>query len=127
MDFIRHGLSVGIERSNNHYYLYIKAIGKLTHEDYEIIAPMIDSALEGIKDPEIVVLIDGSEFEGWELRAAWDDFKLGIKHGDEFKKVAVVGNKKWLQVGSNIGSWLISGTVRQFDDKNTALEWLLTN
>ena len=125
MDLLRHGLSVGIERSDNHYYLYIKAIGKLTHEDYEIIVPMIEGALNGIKDPNIIALIDGSEFEGWELRAAWDDFKLGLKHGSEFKKVAVVGNKKWLQVGSKIGSWLISGRVRQFEDNNTALQWLL--
>jgi hypothetical protein len=125
MDFVRHGLSVGMERSNDHYYLYIKVTGKLTHKDYEIIVPMIDSALEGIKDPDIIALIDGSEFEGWELRAAWDDFKLGLKHGKEFKKVAIVGNKKWLQVGSKIGSWLISGKVRQFEDSTEALEWLL--
>ena len=125
MDFVRHGLSVGMERSNDHYYLYIKVTGKLTHKDYEIIVPMIDSALEGIKDPDIIALIDGSEFEGWELRAAWDDFKLGLKHGKEFKKVAIVGNKKWFQVGSKIGSWLISGKVRQFEDSTEALEWLL--
>ncbi len=125
MDLIRHGLSVGMERWNNHYYLYIKAIGKLTHKDYEIIVPMLDNALEGIKDPDIVALIDGSEFEGWELRAAWDDFKLSLKHGNEFKKVAVVGNKKWLQVGSKVGSWLISGSVRQFEDIPTALDWLV--
>ncbi|MDW3095020.1 MAG: STAS/SEC14 domain-containing protein [Gammaproteobacteria bacterium] len=125
MDLLRHGLSVGIERSDNNYYLYIKAIGKLTHEDYGIIVPMIEGALEGIKDPNIIALIDGSEFEGWEIRAAWDDFKLSLKHGSEFKKVAVIGNKKWLQVGSKIGSWLISGRVRQFEDNNTALQWLL--
>jgi len=125
MDYVRHGLSVGMERSNDHYYLYIKVTGKLTHKDYEIIVPVIDSALEGIKDPDIIALIDGSEFEGWELRAAWDDFKLGLKHGKEFKKVAIVGNKKWLQVGSKIGSWLISGKVRQFEDSTEALEWLI--
>jgi hypothetical protein len=124
VDFVRHGLSVGMERSNNRYYLYLKAIGKLTHEDYETIVPIIESALERVEDPDIIALIDGSEFEGWELRAAWDDFKLGLKHGNEFKKVAVISNKKWLQVGSKIGSWLISGKVRQFEDRTTALEWL---
>ena len=54
MDIVRHGFSVGIERSSNHYYLYIKAIGKLTHEDYKVIVPMIENALEGISDPDIV-------------------------------------------------------------------------
>lgn len=125
MDLVRHGLSIGMERSNNHYYLNIKVIGKLTHSDYEIITPMLDNALEGINDPDILALIDGSEFEGWELRAAWDDFKLGLKHGNEFKKVAIVGSKKWLQIGSKIGSWLISGNVRQFEEMEPALDWLL--
>jgi hypothetical protein len=125
MSLIRHGLSIGIERLNSHYYLYIKAVGKLTHKDYEIITPMIDSALAEVQDPNVIALIDGSDFEGWELRAAWDDFKLGLKHGNEFKKVAVVGNKQWLQVGSKIGSWLISGKIRQFEEMEPALDWLL--
>ena len=86
---------------------------------------MLENALEGIKDPDIIALIDGSQFEGWELRAAWDDFKLSLRHGKEFKKVAIVSNKKWLQVGSKIGSWLISGNVKQFEELEAALDWLL--
>ena len=49
MDIIRHGLSIGIERVNNEFFLSLKATGKLTHEDYEKINPMIDSTLEGVK------------------------------------------------------------------------------
>jgi len=67
----------------------MKAIGKLTHEDYEVITPLIDSALEGISDAKINMLIDGTQMEGWEPRAAWDDFKMGIKHGKEFSKIAI--------------------------------------
>jgi len=29
-----------------------------------------------------------TELQGWELRAAWDDFKIGLKHGGDFEKVA---------------------------------------
>ncbi len=125
MHYQRHGLSVGIERSYNHYYLYVKAIGKLTHNDYQTITPFIDGALDNVTQPNMFVLIDGTEFEGWDLRAAWDDFKLGHKHAHEFKKVAIVGNKKWLQIGAQIGSWLISGHARKFDEIEPALEWLL--
>ena len=85
---------------------------------------MIDSALEGIKSPKINVFVDGSELEGWELRAAWDDFKLGLKHGGEFDKVAIFGNKKWQEYLAKIGSWFISGEVKYFDDANEALRWI---
>jgi len=124
MKIIRHGLSIGIERVNNEFFLSLKATGKLTHEDYEKINPMIDSALQGIKDPNIKVFIDGSEFEGWELRAAWDDFKLGLKHGNNFDKIAIFGNKKWQEYSAKIGTWFISGDVKYFEDADEALTWL---
>ena len=124
MKIIRHGLSIGIERVNNEFFLSLKATGKLTHEDYEKINPMIDSALEGVKDPNIKVFIDGSEFEGWELRAAWDDFKLGLKHGNNFDKIAIFGNKKWQEYTAKVGSWFISGEVKYFEDADEALTWL---
>ena len=124
MSITRHGLSIGIEKVGNDFFLSLKAIGKLTHEDYEKINPMIDSALEGITDPKIKVFIDGSELEGWELRAAWDDFKLGLKHGGEFSKIAIFGNKKWQEYSAKIGSWFISGDVEYFEDADKALTWL---
>ena len=124
MNVIRHGLSIGIERVDNEFFLSLKAVGKLTHEDYNKINPMIDSALEGIKDPKVKVFIDGSELEGWELRAAWDDFRLGLKHGGEFDKVAIFGNKKWQEYTAKIGSWFISGEVKYFDGADEALSWL---
>ena len=87
----RHGLSIGIERINSDLFLTLKAVGTLQHSDYEVIVPMIDSALAGVKDAKLKVFFDGTEWEGWELRAAWDDLKLGLKHGREFKKSGYFG------------------------------------
>jgi len=124
MSVTRHGLSIGIERVDSEFFLSLKATGKLTHADYQKINPMIDSALEGVKDPQIKAFIDGSELQGWELRAAWDDFKLGLKHGNEFSKIAIFGNKKWQEYTAKIGSWFISGEVKFFEDSDQALAWL---
>jgi len=122
----RHGLSIGMESVGSEFFLTLKAIGKLTHEDYKIITPMIDSALEGVKKPKIKALIDGTELEGWELRAAWDDFKLGLKHGSQFEKIAIYGNKNWQEIAAKVGSWFISGEVKYFDEYYGAVEWLDT-
>ncbi|MCP4335961.1 MAG: STAS/SEC14 domain-containing protein [Gammaproteobacteria bacterium] len=124
MTITRHGLSIGIESMGSEVFLCLKAQGKLTHEDYETITPMIDSALSSVKEPKVKVLIDGTEMEGWELRAAWDDFKLGLKHGNEFDKIAIYGNKNWQEIAARVGSWFISGEARYFENQQQALDWL---
>lgn len=124
METKRHGLSVGIERVGDEFFLSLKAQGKLTHEDYETINPLVDYALEGIKDPKIKAFIDGSELEGWTLHAAWDDFKFGLKHGNEFEKIAIFGNKKWQEGSSKLASWFVSGEVKFFNDADDAFAWL---
>ena len=120
----RHGLSIGIERTGDDFFLSIKAQGKLTHRDYEKMTPMIDSALAEVKQPKVKMFIDGTELEGWETRAAWDDLKIGLKHGNEFEKIAIYGNKKWQEVSAKIGRWFLSGEVKYFENENEAITWL---
>lgn len=124
MSNIRHGLSIGIESVNSNIFLSLKAVGKLTHEDYKTITPMIDAALNSVREPKVKVLIDGTEMEGWEPRAAWDDFRLGLKHGNAFEKIAIYGNKSWQEIAAKIGSWFVSGEVRYFASCDEALAWL---
>lgn len=124
MQITKHGLAIGFERVNNDFILTLKAEGKLTHEDYGTITPFIDSALSAVEHPNVKVFIDGTELDGWEPRAAWDDFKLGLKHGNAFEKVAIYGNKGWQEKVSKIASWFISGEVKYFEDQQEALRWL---
>jgi len=125
MKSYRHGLSIGIERINSNFFLSFKAIGKLTHEDYETITPMIDNALDGIEEPKIKAFVDCIDFEGWDLQAAWDDLKLGLKHGNEFEKIAILANNNnLLEYGSKIASWFIHGEVKYFENLDEAMNWL---
>ncbi|MGB1199344.1 MAG: STAS/SEC14 domain-containing protein [Thalassotalea sp.] len=124
MNIVKHGLSIGIERVNQDVFLAIKAVGKLTHADYEAISPMINSALSQVKHPEVNVLIDGTELKGWEARAVWDDFRLLLKHNNKFRKVAIYGNKNWQETLSKVGAWFISGEVEYFSDQQEAFNWL---
>ena len=124
MNIVRRGLSIGIERTGLDFYMTLKVTGKLTHDDYEVMVPMLESAIAGIEHPEIKALIDATELEGWEMRAAWDDLKLGLKHGREFKKIALLGNRNWQKYASKIGSWFVSGDIKYFEDAKQALDWL---
>ena len=124
MSIQRHGITIGIERVDSDFFLTLKLSGKLTHEDYEKITPMLDAALVEVKQPHIRALIDLTELEGWEVRAAWDDFKLGVKHGTQFVKIAIYGNKNWQEMAAKIGSWFVSGDAKYFDNEAAALDWL---
>ena len=121
---VKHGLTIGIERINQTFFLSMKAIGTLTHADYEKINPVIDAALQGVDDAQVNVFLDASELEGWELRAAWDDFKLGLKYGGEFKKIAIYGHEKWQKNIAKLAVWFISGDLVYFDNADEALQWL---
>lgn len=123
---IKHGLSIIIERESDGFFLSLKAIGKLTHEDYAKITPMIDSALQEVAKAKVKVFIDGTDLEGWEPRAAWDDFKFGLKHSNEFDKIAIYGNKNWQEITAKIGSWFMPGEVKYFESYDDALAWLNT-
>jgi hypothetical protein len=124
MSSVTHGLSISIESVGSDIFLSLKAQGKLTHHDYETIIQMIDSALAAVTEPKVKMLFDGSELDGWELRAVWDDFKLRLKHGKEFVKVAIYGNKRWDQMAAKVGNWFTSGEVHFFDDYGQAISWL---
>ncbi|MDD8061185.1 MULTISPECIES: STAS/SEC14 domain-containing protein [Shewanella] len=124
MSIKKHGLSIGINRIENVFFVTLKAVGTLTHEDYLVITPMLEGALSQVDQPKISLLLDATELEGWELRAAWDDLQLGLKHQSEFERVAIWGNKNWHEWAAKMGSWFISGEMKYFEDQNDALKWL---
>lgn len=120
----RHGFSVGIEQTDGAFFLSLHARGKLTHEDYQSMVPILESAIAGVEKPKIDVFLDATELTGWELHAAWDDFKLGLKHGLQFNRVAIVGNKRWQYLAARLGSWFIGGEARFFEEESPAMAWL---
>lgn len=124
MSIEHHGITIGVERIESESILVLKASGKLTHEDYEVVTPILDSALQGLGVSNIKMLVDISEFSGWELRAAWDDFQLGLKLGFQFEKVAIYGDKNWQELAAKVGGWFVSGDMKSFGDRKSAVKWL---
>ena len=120
----RHGFSVGFERNEDYCFLRMRVYGKLSHEDYQQMSPLIENALKGVENAHVTALIDIREFEGWDIRAAWDDFRIGLKEGRKFSKIAILGNSMWLKNYTNIGRWFISGHTEFFENEADALAWL---
>lgn len=120
----KHGFTIGIDRHEDEFFVTLKAKGKLTHEDYEVMTPVIDSAIAEVKHPSVNVMVDITELEGFQVRAAWDDLRFGLKHNNEFKRIAIVGNANWQELMAKVGSWFVSGEVEYFESHEEALNWI---
>jgi len=105
----------------------LKASGKLTHDDYQWLTPALEARISEVGP--LSVLFDMESFEGWELRAAWDDFLLGLKHLGDFERIALVGDRKWEEIGARIADHLIKAEVRFFDvsERDAAWMWIEAN
>ncbi|MEN8214340.1 MAG: universal stress protein [Pseudomonadota bacterium] len=106
-----------------HVYAFT-ASGKLTDADYQAFVPRIEEILQ--QESPISLLIKLEDFEGWEARAAWDDLKFGIKHQQEFARIAIVGEKTRDHWMTMIGNVFVDTQVRYFDhgQSQQALQWL---
>ncbi|MFT7002706.1 MAG: hypothetical protein ACJAWW_000039 [Sulfurimonas sp.] len=124
MKTIEHGISVGISRVDNFFFMKLKITGTLTHDDYAKMTPMLRESIKGVKEPSVKMLIDATEFDGYEIRAAWDDFKFGMEFKDIFTNIAFIGTKSWEEYGVKIGNWFIGADMKFFKDIDKAYEWL---
>jgi hypothetical protein len=100
--------------------LVIEATAKLTTQDYEdIFIPKLDELLGMFPKIRVVFYFDDA-FEGWELGAMWDDAKYGLKHKNDFERIAVVGAPRWANGLMKLGAHFMPGELRIFE--GTALE-----
>jgi hypothetical protein len=105
--------------------LVIEASDKLTAKDYEeVFIPKLDQLIHEFKKIRIVFYLNDS-FDGWEIGAMWDDAKFGLKHRNDFERIAMVGGSKWLTWFSKFSSHFISGEFRSFDHHSLqdAISW----
>ena len=104
--------------------VFVKASGKLTDADYKALIPQLEGTID--KYGPIRLLVDMGEFEGIELRAAWDDFAFGLKHWNDFERMALVGDKRWEELSVKAFNCLTKGDIRYFDlaDGNLARAWI---
>jgi len=120
-----HGISIAVKRSQKRLFIEITMQGKLTHKDYAVFVPIVDKALKEAKGLEADLLIDMRQFTGWEMLAAWDDLKFGLKHRNDFTKMAIIGDKKWEEVSVQMMSHLMKGKTKHFKKREKALVWIL--
>ena len=106
--------------------LAVKAQNKLTEGDYrEVFIPKLEDLLQAHDKVRLLFLLD-ENFAGWELGALWEDAKFGLKHKDDFEKLAVVGGARWVAWGTRLFAYFMEGQVKTFplEELSAAWDWI---
>lgn len=98
-----------------------KITGKLTDADYQEFVPELITLAH--KYGPLSLLFELEDFHGWEPKAAWDDFKLGTEHEKDFRRIAIVGEKRWEKWMTAFGNAFTKTDIRYFDRQEVQTAW----
>ena len=101
-----------------------KAVGKLTHDDYQQFLPTLEKIIE--EEGEISLLLELESFHGWDLEAAMDDYKFAREYLDKIRRIAIVGDKRWERWLVLMAKPFVDVEVRYFthDQLEEAWDWV---
>jgi hypothetical protein len=125
IDITTRGIAIHIKSTSRREFVEIDIYGRLEHRDYQVMIPVMHRAVEAVKDRELDVLVDMREFEGWTFEAAIDDMKFGFEFKDSFDKLAIVGDRKWEEIATDLMKHITGREIEYFENYDEALSWLL--
>lgn len=98
--------------------------GHVDKSDYDIMLPVLEEKIK--QHRKISVYAELQDIEAFTLEALWEDMKFDIRHASDFKKAAIVGEHKWLDLLTTLASPFTSAQVKFFTfmDKEQAMEWV---
>jgi hypothetical protein len=104
----------------------LEAEGRLTDQDYkQVLIPRLESVIS--ERGKARVLFDlGEKFRGWEWKALWDDARFGIAHRNDFEKMAVITDRRWISWAAKVGARFVGGEIKTFspNQRAEACSWI---
>jgi hypothetical protein len=99
----------------------LKLSGTLHDEDYKDFVPKIESIVTSQGRVRLFVQLE--DFHGWDMRAAWDDLKFGLRHYSDFERIALVGDRHWEAWMASFCRPFTRARVRYFDVSQVDAAW----
>ena len=105
----------------------LRLSGKLHDDDYKRFVPLIESILTA--EGKVRLFVQFEEFQGWDMHAAWDDFKFALKHYSDFERIVMVGDRRWEKWLASVCKPFTKAKVKYFDrsEADAAWTWLRAN
>lgn len=103
--------------------LEVKIDGKLTKQDIDKFETHYKEAKT--EDQKVSLLLEVERIN-YSLDGLFEDMKFDMKHWNDFDKIAVVSDKKSIELGSKLPNLLPNLEVEHFSlsEKNQARNWL---
>ena len=100
--------------------LGFEAKGEVTGADYEsVLIPAVEEMFSRQKSLRFMYCL-GDEFTGFDVKAIWDDAKVGLQHLTAWERVAVVTNVGWISTAVKAFGFIMPGQVRVFSNSELA-------
>jgi hypothetical protein len=117
-------MSIKFNEESGGKVLVVHVSGKLTKADYERFVPEVERLVR--EHGKLRLLFDMTGFHGWEVSAAWEDFKFGVKHFADIERLAMVGETRWQHGMATFCKPFTTAAVRYFDHAAAAeaRKWL---
>jgi hypothetical protein len=114
-------MPIQLNEENNGKLLAIHISGKLVKDDYADFVPAFERLVR--QHGKLRVLFDMSGFHGWDVSAAWEDFKFSVAHFADIERIAMVGEKRWQHDMATFCKPFTKATVRYLDHAGAAEAW----
>lgn len=103
----------------------VHASGLLNEDDYRTLLPELEERFRQYGKLRVVFFAD-SDFEGWDIKAAWDDMSFGMRHASDFERLALVGAPDWVVWCIKLSAFLMKGEIKVFpgDALEEAWAWV---
>lgn len=106
--------------------LVLNISGKLTMQDLDELIPMLKNHISQSDDPHLYISMQG--FKGWEsVAAAWKDLNLDADYIGYFDRIAIVGEKKWQEWGTQLVDAISKEELKYFYTEEADKGWKWIN
>lgn len=106
----------------------VKVPPTLKTNDFELITPSVDALIQ--QHGKIKLLVDASEFNGWDTLAAFEEhMKFAKNHHQKIACIAIIPGHMWHHWVITLIKMFVHPKIKTFDknEKTEALQWLGCN
>ena len=111
-------MAIELKEKREGKLMEVHVSGKLGKADYEHFLPVVEKRIS--QHGRVDILLEMSDFHGWDAGAAWEDTKFAFRHFSDIGRLAVVGEKKWQEWMTTVCRPFTKAEIRYFDHASIA-------